>query len=208
MRHKDKLALLIILIFLTGCSRLETVQEVREEKLLLNKDKPVGQSFVAKNNSLNMIKVWVNNPNLSNNLPLVFHLKREGEKEDLVKIEFSGSNVGAFYWLPLKFPPISDSAGETFYFFIEQLAVSEREKSLEFSQSTEDVYMDGDAFLNHQPLKGDLTFRSYYWLRPQRFWLVSLQEFWQRFLSDLPFAIFYLSSILVLLVLTVKFSLR
>lgn len=201
---RKKFVLLTLLFFLAGCSRLETVQEVGGEKLVLDKDKTVGQSFVAVNNGLNMIKLWVNNPKLANHSPLVFHLRREGEEEDLVRIDFNGSNIGTSYRLPLKFSPISNSAGGRFYFFIEQLEVSE-EESIEFSQSLKDVYPQGSAFLSHQPVKGDLTFRSYYYLPPQRFLFVSLQEFWQRFSSDPAFAIFYLSSILVLLILVIKF---
>ena len=201
---KKKLVLLTVLVFLTGCSRLEMTQEVGGVTIILSKGKPVGQSFTAKNDGLNMIKLWVNNPDLANHSPLVFHLRKEGEEEDLARIDFSGDNIGAFYWLPLKFSPIPDSAGEKFYFFIEQLETSEEEESIKFSRSVEDVYLQGEAFLNRKPLSEDLIFRSYYYLSPQRFWLVSLQEFWQRLLSDSSFAVFYFALVLILVILIIK----
>lgn len=205
MQNLKKTLALLTLFFLTGCSRLETTQEIGGETFVLNKDKPVGQSFTAKNDGLNMIKLWVNNPNLTNHSPLVFHLRKEGEEEDLARISFSGDNIGASSWLPLKFSPIFNSNGGKFYFFIEQLKISEREKSIEFSRSVENVYPSGNAFVNHEPSDGDLTFRSYYYLSFQRFWLVSLQEFWQRFLSDSSFAIFYFALVLILVILIIKF---
>ena len=205
MRNFKKTLALLTLFFLTGCSRLETTQEIGGETFILNKDKPIGQSFTAKNDGFSMIKLWVNNPDLTNHSPLVFHLRKEGEEEDLARIDFSGDNIGAFYWLPLKFSPIPDSAGERFYFFIEQLKTLEGEESIEFFRSVEDVYLQGEAFLNHKPLSEDLIFRSYYYLSPQRFWLVSLREFWQRFLSDSFFAVFYLALVLILVILVIKF---
>jgi hypothetical protein len=104
----------------------------------------VGQTFVARY------------PNLS----LTLHL-RNGPREDkdLAISTIATQPVQDRDCYTFSFPPIADSAGRTFYFFLEPPTAPTGYIAIWGDKS--DAYREGTSFLDHRPASGDLYFVAY-----------------------------------------------
>jgi len=120
----------------------------------------IGQSFVSPDNGLYRIDLLLATYARENDREVIFRLRRTPEGEDLATIRFNASEVRDNSFYRLDFPPISDSAGESFYFFLES-PDSEPGNAITIWGITRNVYDEGRAYRNHRPAGGEVAFRAY-----------------------------------------------
>lgn len=121
-------------------------------------DISVGQTFMARKNNLNEIKVrLVNYWNLDSG-ELILHMREFSKPgEELVRVKSPITDPIINEWLSFSFPPIEDSKGKTYYFHIEAPQPAE-EKSFGVWRSTDDRYEGGASYRNDREEEGDLAF--------------------------------------------------
>jgi hypothetical protein len=122
-----------------------------------------GQTFVARYPNLNHIEVVLSADRMLS-LPLTLHLRNSlGESRDLTIstpiVQLSPDK--AYY--DFSFPPIPDSAGKPFYFFLEAPTMPEGE--IIIWGATDEAYEDGALVLNHRPAAGNIYFVAFSSLR-------------------------------------------
>lgn len=119
----------------------------------------VGQTFVARYPNLSRIEIMLST---SGTLPssLTLHL-RNGPREDkdLAISTIAAQPVQDRDCYTFSFPPIADSAGRTFYFFLELPTAPTGYITVWGDKS--DAYREGTSFLDHRPASGDLYFVAY-----------------------------------------------
>ncbi len=125
-------------------------------------DNRFGQTFVACCADLYRIDIVMSTYGRRNTKDVVFRLK-EGltAQPDMVSLQFNASKVIDEAWYSFVFPPISDSIGKEFYFYLESPA-SEPGNAITVMGQEGDPYSDGQAFINGQPAPGDVAFRAHY----------------------------------------------
>lgn len=202
-KNHSKAFFLVPIFFLSiGFNRLDINQEYRQSVLNLQMGTKIGQTFRAKHNNFNMIKLFAENVKLKNKDKIVFHLREIGNDNDLAMINLSGENIGTGFILRLQFEPIKNSAGKTFYFYLEDIE-GKSSTPIEIYYEEKNVYPWGEALVNNESIAGDLFFRTYYRTSLKDGILDSLSDFKTRFIKEKNFAIFYLMSIFILGILSV-----
>ncbi|AKB33544.1 Glycosyltransferase [Methanosarcina siciliae HI350] len=157
----------------------------------------VGQSFTSNEDKLCEIDVSLATYARTNTEEIIFHLKNQsGSGKDLVTIKINAKNVKDNSYYPFKFKPIENSKGKHYYFYLESPdSVPGNAITAWYSQN--DKYEEGTAYLNHEKIDGDLKFRTLYEIHGSEI----LKNFHERILQDIPFFVFYLPSIFILLFL-------
>lgn len=120
----------------------------------------IGQSFICPRNGLYRIDIFLATYNRRNDRDLVFHLGHAPGGDDLVTIRFNASEVEDNAFFPFTFPPIPDSRGQNFYFFLES-PDSEPGNAITVWGVTENVYPEGRSYRNHRRAGGEVAFRIY-----------------------------------------------
>lgn len=120
----------------------------------------MGQSLICPRNGLYRIDILLATYNRRNDRDLVFHLRHAPGEDDLVTIRFNASEVEDNSFFPLTFPPIPDSGGQNFYFFLES-PDSEPGNAITVWGVTENVYPEGRSYRNHRRAGGEVAFRIY-----------------------------------------------
>ena len=106
---------------------------------------------------------------------------------DLFKMSVNASKIKDMKFHDFTFPPIPDSKGVFYYFYLESpTSVQENAVTAYYSEVYD--YPEGRIFLNSSPVEGDLSFRTYY----KRSFKGVAKPFIDHILEDKPFAIFYL----------------
>lgn len=144
----------------------------------------VGQTFVAEYAGLSRVEILLATYARRNTGTLVFHLRdAEDAAEDLVTLTIGVAKVEDNAYHTFEFPPISDSADRTFYFYLEA-PKAKPGNAITVWGATEDAYPDGEAVL--EGLEGhnvhDLTFRLGYDL-PMK---VKVDIFLERLVANKP----------------------
>ncbi|MDY7041528.1 MAG: hypothetical protein SVX38_11750 [Chloroflexota bacterium] len=124
----------------------------------------IGQTFVAEYTDLFRIEVKLSNYGRSSSGPLVFHLKADPEaSDDLITLTLNAADIQNNAYHVFEFPPIHDSAGQAFYFYLEAPGV-EPNDAIGVWGTAKDAYSDGEAVLHGVPTQDvrDLTFRLRY----------------------------------------------
>lgn len=124
----------------------------------------VGQTFVSNQDNLARIEVQLVNFDFRQRT-LLFHLKEN--PDDAGSIATVRLGVGSFKtvrygnFLAINFPVQRNSKGKQYYFSIEPASPG---PAGEFSilYSTVDRYPEGQMYVNHFPVPGDLVFRTKY----------------------------------------------
>jgi hypothetical protein len=206
-KHFFGTILALSLLFLPGCLR-ESVPEVQHSSVAgtpieLEPGMTLGQTFQIANNNLYRVDIHsiVNKGHNGSNL--YFHLKQSpATSQDLIAIQLTlGEEETGL--LTATFPPIADSAGKSYYFYLDAPGAEYSPISLFLTQ--EDTYSEGSAYQNSEPVGGDLLFAAYSedaYTPPRVF-----TEFLARASQDKPFFIFYLS-LIGLVILALGFVLR
>ena len=130
----------------------------------------VGQSFVASRPGLCRVALLLARKGRTNRSPVVFHL-REGAKAtaDPATVTIKASHLEdvttmvrrPYVYQSFPFSPIPDSAGKTFYFWIESPQSPANDPLLARYQAG-DVYPEGAMSIKNSIISGDLAFRAYY----------------------------------------------
>jgi len=125
-------------------------------------EKRVGQSFLSRQRNLYRIDLLMATRQQENSGQLILHL-RDGpnSSEDLATASVDVSNVMDENWQAFIFAPILNSQDRQFYFYLEAPEAL-ADNAVSVWMSTSDVYADGTAYSDHQPIQGDLAFRSFY----------------------------------------------
>jgi hypothetical protein len=124
----------------------------------------VGQTFVAAYPGLTLVQIMLDANDRRNTGPLIFHLQTApNAAEDLVILTLDTAVVEKTSYHTFKFPPIRDSAGRSFYFYLEA-PQAKRDNAITVRGATEDVYPAGTAVLRgvQSPAVRDLAFRLEY----------------------------------------------
>lgn len=155
--------LVLLLLLLTGCaSRLDVYQvqhrEVAGEIWGLH---TAGQTFTARAPGLYRIDVFLATYARQNTGAVIFHLRRSPtDDQDLVTIPFDAAEVVDGAYRSFTFPPLLDSAGESYYFFLEA-PHAQPGNAITVWYSPTDACDGGTAVLDGVPQPGDLHFRTY-----------------------------------------------
>jgi hypothetical protein len=165
-----------IFLALLGLAILErqdlslTSQPLFNEMVEFHGPLKVGQSFVASRPSLCRVALLLARKGRTNRSPVVFHL-REGAKAtaDLATVTLNASHLEdvttmvrrPYVYQSFSFSPIPDSAGKTFYFWVES-PQSLADDPLLVRYQAGDVYPEGTISIDGLAIEGDLAFRAYY----------------------------------------------
>jgi hypothetical protein len=166
------LGVLVIVLALAGWAVLSAGAEGNDYALAspgeLYGDVRYGQSFVASYPNLERIDVVMSTYGRRNTRDVVFHL-REGldSQADVASVTFNAGDVREETWRSFTFPPLSDSAGKSYYFFFES-PESELDDALTVMGREGDPYASGQAYIDGQPFPGDMAFRIYYRMTPRQ----------------------------------------
>ena len=128
----------------------------------------VGQTFVASHDGLSRIDVQLATYARRNTQPIIFHLRSDPSgATDIATITFEAEEVEDNVYRPFRFPPIPDSEGRSFYFFLES-PTSRPGDAITIWHDPNDVYADGQMYTQGKPLGGDLAFKTYHTYGPGR----------------------------------------
>ena len=167
-----------ITIFLTllGLAILErqdlsqTSQPLFNEMVELYGLMRVGQSFVASRPGLCRVALLLARKGRTNHFPVVFHLREGAEAtSDLATVIIHASHLEdmttlvrrPYAYQSFSFLTIPDSAGKTFYFWVESPQSSANDPLLVRYQ-TGDTYPEGEMSVDGSAMGDDLAFRAYY----------------------------------------------
>lgn len=133
----------------------------------LAKDTRVGQLFTAPLPGLYHIEVSLVPAAGDTTRPIIFHLKAGPDAgEDLYTAEFAPAQIKAGVPFGFEFEPIRDSKDQQFFFYLESpqsVPAGAGAASVRYSPTAS---LDrASAYLNGQPVAGNLTFHSFYTLR-------------------------------------------
>ena len=106
---------------------------------------------------------------------------------DLAKISVNASKIRDMKFHDFTFPPIPDSKGVSYYFYLESPTSVHKNAVTAYYSEVYD-YPEGRRFMNSSPAEGDLSFRTYY----KTSFKGVVKPFIRHILKDKSFAIFYL----------------
>jgi hypothetical protein len=128
-------------------------------------DTRVGQTFVAPMPGLYRIEVTLERDAPSNSRPITLHLRGDlSADEDLWASTMSTAEVQKGTAFSLEFPVLRDSKGKTYYFFLDSPG-SDAKDAVAVRYSPTTFLAGATAYVNAQPVAGDLQFHTYYSLR-------------------------------------------
>jgi hypothetical protein len=162
MKHRWISALLATtVLILTGCSDFVDQDQVGVgpgDKVNLEPDHPVGQTFVARHAGLDGVEVWLE-PGQGSEGKIYLHLRSDPQaKNDLIAATLPLAQVVAPGFYHFSFPPLSDSHSQYFYAFLEM----EGSDVVQVGAGSGDAYLDGALYRDHQPLDAQMVFRLVY----------------------------------------------
>jgi len=121
----------------------------------------VGQTFSSPGDGLYEIGVWLSAGASPGDGDIVFRLRESPDAGDLRRVAVNGSSLKANSPARMAFPPIPDSGGKEYYFFIEAPGSTPQDK-VALNYDNEDNYLEGTAYYDGEPTDGDLVFRTRY----------------------------------------------
>ena len=194
-------ALALVLLLLAGCTVAGV--EVEQEKASGLADELLGghvfgQTFTLQYDGLYRLDLYTATYARENTQPVIFSIRAVPEAaEELVRLELPAAQISNSGPTVIIFPPLADTAGQTLYFSIESPG-SVPGDAITVYWDEEDVYPDGQMFIDGQPTGGDIAFIAY---TQETFTLADIwNDFYSRASQDKPFFTFY-CSLLALLVL-------
>jgi hypothetical protein len=121
-----------------------------------------GQTFAASYSGLYRVDMLLLTYGRINTHEVVFHLKASPkEEEDLLKVTISAREVKDGAYFGFTFPRIPDSAGKTFFFYLDS-PESVPGDAITICSKGGDSYAKGTAYVNGSPTERDLTFVAHY----------------------------------------------
>ena len=133
--------------------------------LVLADDTRIGQTFTAPLPGLHRIDVLLEIETIEPGAQIAFHLQPDApDADDLWSTTLSLGQYDGRQTLIAEFPPIRDSKGQSYHFFLEPLG-GFAEMPAAVVSAPEEMLPGSSATLNGQPTPGTLRFQSYYSLR-------------------------------------------
>lgn len=121
----------------------------------------VGQSFTADCQNLYRVDLLFATFQRQNTAKVAFHLQTDGwGNQDLVTINVNASHLDDKTYYAFRFPPLKDSAGKRFLFYVES-PQAKPGNAIGIWYQPADVYEEGTAYINGSAIEGDLAFRVY-----------------------------------------------
>lgn len=169
-------AAITIFLALLGLAILEeqdlswTSQPLFNEMVEFHGPLKVGQSFVASRPGLYRVDLLLARKGRTNRSPVIFHLREGAEATaDLATVTIYATPLEdvttmvrrPYIYQSFSFSPISDSAGKTFYFWVES-PQSPADDPLLVRYQAGDVYPEGAMFTDGSSIDGDLAFKVYH----------------------------------------------
>lgn len=134
------------------------------EALEIKGNLTIGQTFLAPLDGLQRIDVVLRTYGRPNTHDVTFYLKQSPDSPEVIYQEtFNASEVWDNQWRTFEFPPIPDSAGKTFFFYLAS-GDSVAGDAITVGGGLGDLYNGGSAYFGPVPAEGDLAFRTYYGL--------------------------------------------
>jgi hypothetical protein len=124
----------------------------------------VGQLFTAQLPGLYRIELTLVPATVTPAHRVTFHLKADPASKDLWTAELPTHDLQADKLYGFEFEPIRDSQGQTFYFYLES-PESTPADAIAVGYSPNAILEGASAYLNGQPVAGNLQFHTYYSLR-------------------------------------------
>jgi hypothetical protein len=122
----------------------------------------IGQSFLARYNHLYRVDLFMGAYARPNTHDVIWHLKAAPDAvEDAATGIFNAAQVADYAYHAITFAPLPDSAGRTFYLYLESPASVEGDAIGVWMQPW-DLYPAGARWRNGAPAAGDLRFLAYY----------------------------------------------
>ena len=125
-------------------------------------DQRPGQTFTMPAPNLSAITLQIGKPDPADTGTLVFHLRRApGDTADLRRVEIPMVAIPthANAWLPLRFDPLPDSAGQTYFFTVEIVDALADQRPIYIWSASDDLLPGGSRMEGTQPAPGDLCLR-------------------------------------------------
>jgi hypothetical protein len=169
-------ATITIFLALLGLAILErqdlspTNQPLFSEMVEFHGRLKVGQSFVASRPGLCRVALLLARKGRTNRSPVILHLREGAEATaDLATVTIKASHLEdvttmirrPYVYQSFSFSPIPDSAGKTFYFWVES-PQSPADDPLLVRYQAGNVYPEGAMSIDGSAIDGDLAFRAYY----------------------------------------------
>lgn len=128
----------------------------------------VSQSFVAPRNGLNRIDLFFQTYQRPNTGDVTLHLlalpdqvNNPLEGSELYRMTFNAATVSNQSWRTFSFPPLADSAGQTYVITL-QSPNSTDGNAITVGGIERNVYLPGLAYVGSTPVDADIAFRSCY----------------------------------------------
>ena len=154
----------LILASLSGCTLNSVAARQSEATGLWDElvgGETFGQSFVCTRDNLYRIDLGTATYARVNSAPVVFRLQSSAEvSTDIVSITLPGPEIQNECPTSFVFPPLRDSRGKTFYFYVESPEAAPGDAITVYANA-HDQYPDGAAYRNGQVVAGDLAFTAY-----------------------------------------------
>ena len=154
----------LVLVGLSGCT-LDNIAARQSEAIGLWSElvggETFGQSFVCTRDNLYRIDLGTATYARVNSGAVTFRLQSSTKAStDIVSITLPGPDIQNERPTSFVFPPLPDSRGKTFYFYIESPEAVPGDAITVYA-NTHDQYPDGEAYRNGQVVAGDLAFAAY-----------------------------------------------
>jgi hypothetical protein len=148
-----------------------------------------GQSFVSASDNLYRIDLSTATYARTNSAPVIFHLRSSPTAgSDIYSASVPGPEIQNDRPTSFLFPPLPDSRGRSYYFFIESPG-SQAGNAITVYANENDQYPGGTAYRDGKAVPGDLAFKAY--SRE----VFTFARVWGDFLAraggDLPFCLCY-----------------
>jgi uncharacterized membrane protein len=121
-----------------------------------------GQTFYSPYPNLDSIDILFATYNRTNTNSIIFHLRESPDSStDITTITVNAREIKNNSYYVFKIPKISDSENKSYYFFIES-PDSIPGDAIAIRASKDNVYSQGSAYINSNPLQRDWTFVVHY----------------------------------------------
>ncbi len=150
---------LVILFLLTGCSPwIVTDQGSTDQWITINSGNSIGQTFVAEFSGLQAVHLLLK-PQVPGTGILTMHLRSDPSSlTDLATVKISLPEINSQRSYRFDFPQITQSNNQYYYAFLN----IDGEGSVDVGSGPADVYQNGAAYQNHEPVEAQLTFSLEY----------------------------------------------
>jgi hypothetical protein len=157
-----------------------------------------GQTFTVQSDGLHRIDLYTATYARENTHTVVLRVKAALDAaEDLVRLELPAAQISNSGPTVITFAPLAETAGQTLYFSVESPG-SVPGDAITIYHHADNVYPDGQMFVDGQPAGGDIAFVAY---TQEIFTLGDIwDDFYSRASQDRAFFVFYCSLLALLLV--------